>query len=108
MGEAKIDKLTALIEAKEIEKGETIQAITDLEADIVSMKDQRAAENQAFLEAKGEDEDAIKLLTEARDALSAYFTKNKIEMGKVQGFLQQGPEFDVPEDQAPDATFSDK
>lgn len=108
VNEAKIQKMEALIEKKKTEKLETTAAIGQLETDIKNMKEQRTAENQAFLQAKQEDTDAISLLTEAKDVLSAYYVKHNVTMGPIQGFLQQGPVFEVSEDQAPDATFSNK
>merc|ERR1719258_130121 len=59
----------------------------------------RTAENEAFAGAKQDDLNAIELLGQAIEALSAYGTNNAL--------LQQ-PEFAVSEDQAPDTTFSDK
>merc|ERR1719476_810889 len=74
-----------------------------------AMTKQRKQENQEFHSAKDDDQAAIKLLEAARDALSKYYKKNKIEMGPIQGSVKllQKP-FEVSEDQAPDATFSDK
>merc|ERR1719379_349715 len=65
----------------------------------------REEENAKFLEAKANDEDAIKILSDAKDALAAWYEKHKenVEVGLVQ---KQGPEFEVSEDQAPDATFT--
>merc|ERR1719401_869237 len=73
--------------------------------------DERNEEHQDFLNAVKEDEAAIKLLQLAKAALSAYYKKNKIPLGPIQGsvkLLQQTPTFEVSEDQAPDATFSHK
>merc|ERR1719353_2201828 len=60
----------------------------------------RTAENEAFTGAKQDDLNAIELLGQAIEALSAYGSSNNA--------LLQQPEFAVSEDQAPDATFSDK
>merc|ERR1712048_1437108 len=108
--EAKIDKLEKLIAMHTEEKLKTIEEIEAVTAQMEAMTKQRNQENEAFLAAKKDDQDAIALLEAARDALSKYYKKNKIEMGPIQGsvkgqFLQQKP-FDVSEDQAPDATFS--
>merc|ERR1719420_1349592 len=59
----------------------------------------REAENQAFASAKQDDLNAIELLGQAIEALSAYGSNNAL--------LQQ-PAMEVSEDQAPDATFSAK
>merc|ERR1719454_1283720 len=71
---------------------------------------ERTNENEAFLAAKKDDQDAIKLLEMAIEALSSYYTKNKIEIGPIQGSVKfmQEPEFEVSKWQAPDATFKDK
>ena len=81
-----------------------------MKEDIKAMKKTRKEENDEFLQAKRDDQDAIKLLVEARKFLKDYYEKNKIPLGKAQGesFVQQGPEFEVPEDQAPDVDFSGK
>jgi hypothetical protein len=107
VNEAKISKHEALIEKKEAMKALTIEEIAQVAEDIKNMKEQRTAENQAFLAAKKEDEDAIALLTQAKEALSQYFVKNEVKLGPMQGLLQE-PEFEVSKDQAPDATFSGK
>jgi len=54
---------------------------------------------------------AIALITKAKDALSSYYAKNKIELGPIQGSVKlfnADPVFDVSEDQAPEAKFADK
>jgi hypothetical protein len=107
VNEAKIAKHEARIEKKEAEKALTIEDIAKLKEDMKTMEEQRTAENQAFKAAKKDDEDAIALLEEAKAKLSEYYVKNEIELGPIQGLIQQ-PEFDVSPDQAPDATFSGK
>jgi hypothetical protein len=78
------------------------------------MEDQRKEENQAFLAAKSDDQQAIELLVEARKALRAYFDKNDIKLGPIQGAVkglalnQEDPVFEISEDQAPDTVFSGK
>merc|ERR1719486_1463200 len=78
------------------------------------MTDTREDENDAFKTAKKEDEDAIALLEDATKALAKFYKKNGVELGKIQGgrsgegFLQEEPVFERSEDDAPDATFSDK
>jgi hypothetical protein len=96
---AKINKLQAAIEARTAEKAETIEAIAEVTDEIAKMESERIAENEAFLNAKSDDEAAIELLTSAKAALSKFYKKNT--------FLQ-APVFEVSEDQAPEATFSDK
>merc|ERR1719428_1929889 len=72
---------------------------SDLEEAMEEALADRTAENEAFAGAKQDDLNAIELLGQAIEALSAYGGNNAL--------LQQ-PEFAVSEDQAPDATFSSK
>jgi len=132
---AKIDKLEELIKQREDEKVTTVEDIAQVKKEIEDMEIQRADENQAFLQEKKDDEDAIALLEKAKAALSRFYDTNKIELGPIQGsvkgvlLLQEKrqqeaqepvfevaasetpetpsvPEFEISEDQAPDATFS--
>lgn len=101
--------MEALIKALNKEKDETLDAIEQVKDDIKTMKKTRKEENAAFNAAKKEDQDAIKLLVEARKFLKAYYDKNDIALGKIQGgegeSLLQAPDF---ADQAPEADFSGK
>ena len=76
------------------------------------MKARREEEHDAFEAVKTDDESAIELLGKAIKHLSGFYKKNKVEMGEIQGSMKllqrQGPEFEISEDQAPEATFSDK
>jgi predicted nucleic acid-binding Zn-ribbon protein len=111
--EAKIDKLEQLIALREAEKAKTIEDIKVVITQIGEMENVRQEENRAFLQAKSDDEQAIDLLEQAKDALISYFKKNDVALGPVQGSVKglefaQQPEFQISEDQAPDATFSHK
>jgi len=112
--DAKIDKLTKLIELRTAQKEKTIEEIAEVDAHMKEITAVRKDENDAFLTAKKDDQDAIDLLIAARDALTAYYKKHGIDMGPVQGSVkglalaQDEPEFDVSADQAPDAVFSHK
>merc|ERR1719330_891975 len=112
--DAKIDKLERQIEKLQEEKAATIQQIADVEAEMRDLRKQRMDENAAFKDAKKKDESAIKLLKMATGLLIMYYDKNNIKMGPLQGNVkglelnQQGPDFDVSADQAPDAVFSSK
>merc|ERR1719152_710231 len=95
-------KITAAEEKKaklEAEKADTEKKKADLEEAMDEALADRTAENEAFTGAKQDDLNAIELLGQAIEALSAYGSNNAL--------LQQ-PEFAVSEDQAPDATFSSK
>jgi ribosomal protein S15P/S13E len=106
--EAKIDKLAKLIAEHQAEKAATIEEIESVETQMEAMTKQRKQENEAFKNAKKDDQAAIALLEAAKDAISKYYKENKIEMGEIQGSVKllQKP-FAVSEDQAPDATFTD-
>merc|ERR1719388_630995 len=95
--EYEISQLQAKI--TKAEKKKTLEKKADLEEAMAQALADREAENQAFTTAKQDDLNAIDLLGQAIEALSAYGSNN--------AFLQQ-PEFEVSEDQAPDATFSSK
>jgi len=118
--EAKIEKLTVLIEDMEKELGETVQSIADTQKMVEDMNATRTQENQDFLSAKTDDADAIDLLEQARDALAKYYGNQSVEGMEVvtaggegrTALLQQepeeGPAFDVSEEQAPEVKFSGK
>jgi hypothetical protein len=101
---AKIEKLEKLIEEAEEEKAKALEQIAEVEKQMEEMTAVREEENAKFLENKAYDEDAIKILNTAKDALAAWYEKHD-ENVKL-GLAQQGPEFAVSEDQAPDATFT--
>jgi len=99
--EAQILKLEALIQKLEDEEAETVKAISDVEKQIEDSTTERKNENDAFKNAKKDDEDAIALITQAKDAIAAFYKKSNITM------LQQGPEFARSPDDAPEANFKD-
>jgi len=106
----RIMKLTKKLEDLEVSKQQTIAAITDTREDIASMESTRIEEHNAFEGAKSDDEQASALLAAAIEAMGAFYKNNKIDQGEIQGgakaALVQAPEFEVSEDQAPDASFS--
>lgn len=108
--EAMIVKLTAVIESLIEEIAETVKSIEETKEAITKMEDERKAEHEEFQIAKKDDEDAIALLTKTVEVLSAYYKKEKIEMGPIQGSMKllQGPEFAINDDNAPDAVFKEK
>merc|ERR1719399_642889 len=110
---AKIAKLEKLIELRTQEKADAIQKKKETEQYIKDITKERKEENDAYLQAKKDDEDAIALLEKARDVMADYYKKNGIKMGPIQGngrgnLLQEEPVFERSADDAPDATFSDK
>lgn len=99
------DQITKIEDA--IKETQEQQKLTEKELE--DMEKVRTEENDAFKQAKTDDENAIKLLEEAIEALSAYYKDNKIDLGPIQGSVKllQEPEFDKG-DQAPDADFQKK
>merc|ERR1719163_543260 len=109
--EAKIEKLQKLIELRTKEKEETQQRIKETNQYVSDLTDERKAENEAFLQRKKDDEGAIALLEEAKEALAKFYKKQGVDMGEIQGsvkLLQGEPAFERSEDDAPDASFSKK
>merc|ERR1719375_1207230 len=113
---AKIAKLEKLIAKREDEKEEALAAIEDTKKEITEMEDQRTAEHNAFLAAKQADEDAVKVLGEAKAALTKYYKDNKIKLGKIQESIKAAlvqrqpgsPAFEISEETPPDAVFQKK
>merc|ERR1719409_1377299 len=108
--EAKIAKLENLIEIRTKEKEDTIQKIKDTNQYIKDITKERKEENEAYLQAKKDDQNAKKLLENAKAVFADYYKKNGIKMGPIQGSVKllQEPEFTRSEDDAPDATFTKK
>jgi predicted nucleic acid-binding Zn-ribbon protein len=108
--ETKLMKLNKRLEDLETTKAETVAQILQTNEDISKMEDNRIAEHKAFEEAKSDDEQASTVLGSAIEALGAFYKNNDIDQGEIQGgakaALVQAPEFEVSEDQAPDASFS--
>jgi len=109
---AKIEKLEGLIELRTQEREETIQKIDETKTYMKDITDERKAENEAYLQAKKDDEAAKGLLEDAKAAFSEYLKKNDIKTGPIQGSvndaLLQEPEFTRSADDAPDASFGGK
>jgi len=109
-----IDKLENTIERETASRDKTVNQIRDLLNNIENMGTQRVNENEDFLNRKNEDAAAISLLTQARDALTAYYENNAIDMGPIQGNVnliqakKQGPDFAVDEHDAPGMSMSHK
>jgi len=108
--EAAIVKLEELVASLTETLEDTAKEITNTEDLMKKMTGERKDENDDFLAAKKDDEDAIALLEQAVEALGAFYKNNKIELGPIQGSgsgLIQEPEFDMG-DKAPDADFQGK
>merc|ERR1711933_648329 len=111
---AEIEKLEELIAKRTKEREETIEKIDETKAYMKDITAERKEENEAYLEAKKDDEDAIALLEKAKKVLKKYYKENDIKLGPVQGSVKllqkvgEDPVFEISEDQAPDATFTNK
>jgi peptidoglycan hydrolase CwlO-like protein len=110
--EAKIAKLEKLIELRTKEREETIEKIKETKKYMKDITDERKEENEAYLQAKKDDEDAKALLEKAKEEFTKFYKENGIKMGPIQGsvkgLLQEEPEFERSADDAPDATFTHK
>jgi len=96
-------RLQGQLEELETLLSKTVEEITNTNEEIQKMEDERIAEHEAFLQAKSDDEGAVKLLKKAIESLSAFYRNNP-----PAAFLQnKDPKFG-DEDTAPDATFADK
>jgi len=109
--DAKIKKLTGLIELREQQLLDTNIKINETKQYKIDITATRTAENAQFKSDKSADQDNIDALMSARDYLTSYFRNHSIDMGPIQGSvkalaLAQQPEFDISADQAPDAQFS--
>merc|ERR1719482_2103668 len=74
--EAAIDKLEKLIEMRTAEKSQTQEDIKSVDQEMKDMTATREAEHEEFQTAKKDDEDAIALLTQAKDALSSFYANH--------------------------------
>merc|ERR1719197_1768490 len=113
----KIEKTEAKITKLNEKKQELEDAIVATDAEILATQEEvaameaaRTADNGAYLQAKADDEAAAGLLGVAIGHLSAFYENESIDQGEIQGSInllqKKQPEFEVSEDQAPDATFS--
>merc|ERR1719316_698565 len=108
---AKIAKLEKLIELRTKEKEETIAKIKETKQYMSDITDERKEENEAYLQAKKDDEDAKDLLEKAKEAFTKFYKEQGVKMGPIQGsvkLLQEEPAFERSADDAPDASFSKK
>lgn len=109
--DAKIEKLSSLIELREGQLVETNTRIQETQQYKIDITATRSDENCKFSSDKTADQTNIDALVSARDFLTSYFRNHSIDMGPLQGSvkgaaLAQQPEFDISADQAPDVQFS--
>lgn len=109
---AKLDQLERKRETRKEEKETTIAKREQTEAYLDTITQQRNKDHAAFLHTQDEDEKTVALLTQAKNALMAYYQDHGIELGPIQGSVKgalvQEPVFERSADDAPDAIFSDK
>merc|ERR550532_3486563 len=76
---ATIAELENIIEEQKEKKANTIAHIDAVDKEMFEMTAQREEENQEFLASKKLDQEAIKLLLQAKAALAKFYEENKIE-----------------------------
>jgi len=103
---AEVASDTQDIEFRTAEKNEATKQRVAANAFETQLTKDRTASHAAFQQARADDNSAIKLLTQAKNAFGAFFKKENIKLGLVQ--VAQDPEFSVSEDRAPDASLSNK
>jgi len=106
---AEIQKLKSLVQQRSDDRKQTTKEIAGTQKEIKDMKSERKKENAVFLQTKKDDLASIKLMQQARAALVAFYKKNGVKMGKIQGsvkLLQE--EEEANPDKAPQASFSGK
>jgi len=99
---AQIAKLEKLIEMRTQEKDDANKKIKETNKYIDDITADRKAEHEAYNQAKKDDNDAVTVLNKAKEAFTAFYKKQGIEM------IQQEPAFERSEDDAPDASFTKK
>jgi len=110
--EAKIDNLETTIANKQKEKAATIESIAETKQEIVDMKKERKEQQETYDEEKKDDQNAIKLLNQAKEALLAFHKKHKLNAALTE-FIQGEADPDKMDkvlrgESAPDAKFSGK
>jgi len=98
--------LEQLVEAREAEKTKNIEEIQVVTVEISDMEGQRVDENAKFKQSKEDDEQAIQLLEQAKEALTQYFKNNEVALNPSLVQTAAAPPADP--DHAPEATFSKK
>jgi len=101
--EAKLERLNAKLNELEAALQRTINEIRETQENLKELQEQRQADHSAYEVAKADDEAAVKVMSSAIDALSAFYKNNPEAMLQLEH--SQKPVFDRGE-QAPDGTFS--
>merc|ERR1719217_1992787 len=109
----KADNIQGLIDRLEAKKKEIQADIKKTESDIAATEDAMAealstrnSENEDFKAALKDDTDAVALLASALDAMTSFYTNNKLPLGLLAKKSKEDPEYAVDPDKAPE-TFSE-
>merc|ERR1719420_951862 len=78
-------RLQGQLEELETLLSKTVEEITNTNEEIQKMEDERIAEHEAFLQAKSDDEGAVKLLKKAIESLSSFYRNNPPAAAFLQG-----------------------
>lgn len=100
--DAKINKLKTAIKDKEADIAETLSNIKDTKQQLADMAKRRADETDDYTKAKTDDENAIKVLKQAKVALNKFGKDNALVQGDAS------PDDVLRGESAPKAKFSDK
>merc|ERR1719487_2981419 len=111
--EYKIGQTEGLIERLSAKSAEIEQAIAATQAEITATEEamaealaNRNQESQDFKDALKDDTDAVALLAQAIEALTSFYTNNKIPLGSL--LQKKEPEYTVDPDKAPDTPGFEK
>merc|ERR1719217_1415290 len=102
----KKDEVGRLGDAKSTVEGkiESVDGeIADTNSTMAEMLETRNKDVEAFKQALKDDTDAVALLGQAIEAITAFYTNNKLPLE----LLQKEPEYSQDPDKAPDASFGD-
>merc|ERR1719183_2112837 len=111
--EYKIGQTEGLIERLEAKSSELEEQIAATQSEITATEEamaealaQRNQESQDFKDALKDDTDAVALLAQAIEALTSFYTNNKIPLGSL--LQKKEPEYTVDPDKAPETPGFEK
>merc|ERR1719265_3011296 len=104
--EGQIERLTAKSTEMEEQIAATQADITATEEAMEEALAQRNQESQDFKDALKDDTDAVALLAQAIEALTSFYTNNKIPLGSL--LQKKEPEYTVDPDKAPETPGFEK
>merc|ERR1719159_1862350 len=111
--EYKIGQTEGLIERLEAKSSELEEQIATTQSEITATEEamaealaQRNQESQDFKDALKDDTDAVALLAQAIEALTSFYTNNKIPLSSL--LQKRAPEYTVDPDKAPETPGFEK